>query len=394
MKSVRFCFVVLLVIILCCGCQKTPDEVKERMGSYGKNEQLTSDEIEYCTVEELRKSNLTDMDIELDNMTLPANVDFSHITTVEELNMAFDNDYLKNEGKFLEIFHINKDTLVDEEKTYAGKSVTYESQKEKTYFAMEDNGFMSYVSGITYDLINSDIQQSITGKYDLYKDTIAEETVQLGEDTVPLKDLCNDAENWLERYFSTGDCKYKVSDIYVRQLNSGGKEQNQVSMFAEMYYKGMPFNAYGMENEFDGTNGKLTLMMYGINLNYEKKGELSYFSNSIGGLDIKSSKKANKVVNLKSAIKIVNKELSGFNKRVISKIIPIYALYPQYTSEGQEFSSPNQAVEGHPVYAFIINEGNGEEDAPALGIVKPNTCKFVFVDMIDGKLTTNIGNNR
>lgn len=389
MKLVRFCFMLLCISMLCCGCQKTPDEVKERMKTYGENEQLASDEIEYCTVEELKKSNLTDMDIKLDNMTLPAKVDFSHITIVEELTMAFDNDYTESGKKFLDIFHINKETLVDEEKAYGGKSVTYDSQTEKTYFAMEDNGFMSYLSGITYDLLNSDLQQSIIRKYDLYEDTISEETVSLGAENVTLTELCDDAENWLKQYLSTGDCNYKVSDIYVRQLKTDDKEQNQVSMFAEMNYKGIPFNAYGMESEFDGTVGKTTLMMYGINLNYEKKGELSYFSNSVGELDIKSSKKVDKVVNLKSAIKIVNEELSAFHKRTISKIIPIYALYPQYNPDNPDegFSDVNQVVEARPVYAFIIDEG---KDDSALGIVKPNACKFVFVDMIDGKITTNI----
>ena len=388
MKPVRLWFILFCVSILFCGCQKTPDEVKERMKSYGKNEQLAPDEVEYCTIEELKNSNLSDIDAELDNMTLPTKVDFSDITTIEELNMSFDNDYLKSGKEFLDIFHINKDTIVDEEKTYAGKTETYDSQKEKKYFAIEDNGFMSYASNIAYDLINSDLQQNVTEKYDLYKDNIAEEAVLLGADTIMLTELRDDAENWLERYLATENCKYKVSDIYVRKLKIGDDEHNLVSMFAEMNYKSMPFNAYGMESEFDGTSVKQTLMIHGINMNYEKKGELTYFSNNIGGLEINSSKKVDKVVNLESAIRIVNEKLSGFNKRTISKIIPIYALYPQYKSDEEMFSSVNQVVEGRPVYAFIIDEG---EDDSALGIIKCNACKFIFVDMVSGEITTNIG---
>ena len=45
-------------------------------------------------------------------------------------------------------------------------------------------------------------------------------------------------------------------------------------------------------------------------------------------------------------------------------------------------------MEGRPVYAFIINEG---EDDSVLGIYKSNSCKFIFVDMITGEITTNIG---
>ncbi len=388
MKRVRIWFVLLCTGLLCCGCQETPDEVKERMKSYGDNKQLASEEVKYCTVDELRKSNISDLGIELDNMILPDEVDFSGIDAVEELSMSFDRDHLKNKKQFLKIFGINEDTLIEEGKTATGKTVTYDSSKEKKYFAIEDNGWMAYASGATYDLINSELPQSVKRRYDLYRDDISEERVQLGEDSVKLAEICGDAEAWLENNLTVSNYKYKVSDLYVRELKNGASEYNQISLFAEIIYKGMPLNAYGMQIKSEGADGKVDLMTYGIDMNYEGKGEMTYFSNITGGLEVHSSKTVDRVIDLASAVRIVNEEISGFNELTISKIIPLYALSPQYKPEDKEaFSAVGQVVEGRPVYAFIINEG---EDDSELGIHKSNACKFIFVDMITGKITTNI----
>lgn len=346
-----------------------------------------SEEIKYCTVDELKEIKIADITVKLDNMTLPDEVDFSNIDMIEELDMAFDDNYLESGKQFLEVFNINKSTLVDEGETFTGKTVTYDSEKEKKYFTIEDNGFMSFVSGITYELVNSDLQQSVEAKYDLDVDDISEENVQFESGNVKLHQIRTKAEDWLERYLPASDFEYEVSDIYVRNFKDGDDEYNQISLFAEIEYKGIPFNAYGIETGFDGTSGKVNLMTYGVNMNYEEE-KLTYFSNGVGGLKINSSKKVDKIIDLESAVKIVNEEISGFNKLNISKIIPIYALYPQYKSSEEQFSYEGQKVEGRPVYAFIINEG---EDDSVLGIYKSNSCKFIFVDMITGEITTNIG---
>lgn len=373
--------------VMCCGCQKTPDEVKQRIKMYGDNKQIMSEEIKYCTVDELKEIKIADITVKLDNMTLPDEVDFSNIDMIEELDMAFDNNYLKSGKQFLEVFNINKSTLVDEGETFTGKTVTYDSEKEKKYFTIEDNGFMSFVSGITYKAVNSDLQQHVEAKYDLDVDDISEENVQFESGNVKLRQICTKAEDWLKRYLPTGDFEYEVSDIYVRNFKDGDDEHNQISLFAEIEHKGIPCNVYGIETGFDGTSGKVNLMTYGVNMNYEGE-KLTYFSNGVGGLKINSSKKVDKIIDLESAVKIVNEEISGFNKLNISKIVPIYALYPQYKSSEEQFSHEGQKVEGRPVYAFIINEG---EDDSVLGIYKSNSCKFIFVDMITGEITTNIG---
>lgn len=387
MKVLRTFFVIICVGVMCCGCQKTPDEVKQRIETYGDNEQIMSEEIKYCTVDELKEIKIADITVKLDNMTLPDEVDFSNIDMIEELDMAFDDNYLESGKQFLEVFNINKSTLVDEGETFTGKTVTYDSEKEKKYFTIEDNGFMSFVSGITYELVNSDLQQSVEAKYDLDVDDISEENVQFESGNVKLHQIRTKAEDWLERYLPASDFEYEVSDIYVRNFKDGDDEYNQISLFAEIEYKGIPFNAYGIETGFDGTSGKVNLMTYGVNMNYEEE-KLTYFSNGVGGLKINSSKKVDKIIDLESAVKIVNEEISGFNKLNISKIIPVYALYPQYKSSEEQFSYEGQKVEGRPVYAFIINEG---EDDSVLGIYKSNSCKFIFVDMITGEITTNIG---
>lgn len=113
-----------------------------------------------------------------------------------------------------------------------------------------------------------------------------------------------------------------------------------------------------------------------------------FFSNSVGRLKIDSAEKVSEIVDLESAIRLVNREVSGFHQLKIDKVLPLYALYPKYNTEEELISFPGQKVEGRPVYAFIIKE---VEDKSEFGITKNNACKVVFVDMVTGEVCTNIG---
>ena len=71
-QKIQICVLFLCLAIFCGGCQETPKEVQQRMENYGENKQIASEEISYCTVEELRKTTRSDINVELDNMYLAA----------------------------------------------------------------------------------------------------------------------------------------------------------------------------------------------------------------------------------------------------------------------------------------------------------------------------------
>ena len=54
-RKAGICILLLCFLGVCSGCQKPPQEVQERMDSYGANSQMESQEIEFYTLEELKQ---------------------------------------------------------------------------------------------------------------------------------------------------------------------------------------------------------------------------------------------------------------------------------------------------------------------------------------------------
>lgn len=91
-------------IMICTGCQSTPEVVEERMSGYGSNGQIKSDDINYCSLLELKNANLKDINVELDNMVLPEKIDFSQVESVEVLDMSFESGFTDNKERIAGLF--------------------------------------------------------------------------------------------------------------------------------------------------------------------------------------------------------------------------------------------------------------------------------------------------
>lgn len=337
-------------------------------------------------MEELKKITRSDINVELDNMTLPDNLDFSGLEGIAHLELSFEERDLENRENTLNLFEIEEESLQSDENTKLGRQVVYDSAADKKYLAMEENGFVSYVSGVSYDYINEKVKHKrILEKYDLNIDDISKKYLKFQNGEACISEMRDLAENWLQEHMPIAQCKYVVSDAYVREMESSEGSRKQLSFRVEVSYQGMRFNSYAGEMGKVGT--QVGLATYDIQLNYDNRDQLSFFSNGSGRFKIASAQKVEKIVDLQSAVRLVNREVSGFNQLRVNKILPLYALYPKYQKEEQLFPFPGQKVEGRPVYAFIIIDG--EENAE-FGINIENTCKAVFVDMVTGEVWTNI----
>ncbi len=386
-QKIQICVLFLCLAIFCGGCQETPKEVQQRMENYGENKQIASEEISYCTVEELRKTTRSDINVELDNMTLPDKLDFSGMEGIALLKLSFEEKDLENRENILDLFRIDEKSLQSDENTKIGRQVVYDSATDKKYLAMVENGFVSYVSGVSYDYIYEKVQhKNILEKYDLDLDDISKEHVEFQDGKAGIAEVRDLAEDWLEKHMPIAQCNYIVSDAYVRELETSEGSRKQLSFHVEVSYQGMRFNSYA--NEVAIGASQVEVASYGIQLNYDNRDQMSFFSNSVGRLKIDSAEKVSEIVDLESAIRLVNREVSGFHQLKIDKVLPLYALYPKYNTEKELISFPGQKVEGRPVYAFIIIDG--EENAE-FGINKENACKVIFVDMVTGEVWTNIG---
>lgn len=389
-KKITISFLAFCLASLCCGCQETPQEVRERMNSYGENKQMASQERTYCTVAELKEAKLPDADMGLDNIILPQGVDFSEIENIAILSLSFEENYTENKDEAIDLFEIDEHSLTsdtfDEERNM-GRTVIYDSPAHEKYLAVEDNGFVSFISGLTYDYINGKAHYGSTlEKYDLQAEDISGRKVELADGEADIAKVRESAEKWLNEKMPMKGCEYHISDAYVRELDSTGEKKKQLSFYAEVICGGMRFNSYASKEPAD--NAQVDFYMYGIQLNYDGSGQMSFFSNGVGKINVDSRQEIKEVIDLRSAIQLMNEEMSGFSELKITKILPMYVLYPQYKTDEELYSVPGQKMEGRPVYAFLIAEGTDDTE---FGINKSNAYKVIFVDMVTGEVTTNIG---
>ena len=390
-KKMKLCSLLLCIVVLLSACQEAPQEVQERMENYGENEQVTKRELSYCTIDELKAVKPSDINDALDNMVLPEETDFSQIESLAVLDMSYEDKYTENRDKYSKLFHIDKSTIKTNNHG-AGKTRAYESDDSsaRTYFAIDNSGFISYITGLTYAYINDEVQKVDTiEKYDLAKDDLPLKTVKFDKEEVAITDVVDSAEGWLQKNMPVEQCNYRVSDVYVRDIKLGNSSYKQLSLLAQIIYQGVPMDSYG-SNFMIGHGGQAILTNTCVDISYEGKERISDFTNCNGRIKINAIEPLTKIVDLKSAVGLVNDTLSGFNQLKISKLFPAYALFPKYSSENMELAMPGQKVEGRPVYAFLINmdyQGTSE-----FGIIRAAE-HFVYVDMVTGEITTDLEGN-
>lgn len=390
MKRDKIKMPILLLSLIClfCGCQETPQEVRDRMEHYGENGQMAPKEQKYCTIDELKKAKLSEVDVELDNINLPIDVDFSDIESIALLKLSFEENYVGQKGEALELFGIEEGSLVDTfDARNMGRTVIYDSPAHAKYLSIGENGFVSFVGGLTYDYINDKAKyQDTPEKYDLDVDDISGKMVELKEGETEIAAVRESAELWLNDNMPMEGCEYRISDVYVRELDCSGEQRKQLSLYAEIWCQGLRFNSYA--SRMSGIGSQMDFFTQGIQLNYDGMDALSFFSNGVGKIRIDSREEVDEVINLQSAIRRMNEEMSGFSELNISKILPMYVLYPIYETDEELYGAPGQKLEGRPVYAFVIKEG---VDDAEFGISKGNTARTIFVDMVTGEVTTDIG---
>lgn len=382
MKNVKFCGMFLIIVLLFCGCQETPEQVKENMKQYGDNSQVEVSEITYCSPEELKNVSMTE---DTGNgLRLPEAVNFSGVETVELLHLSIEKDFLADQtvSKYTKLFGVDKDELEEVEagESSWGKSFEYDSEKQRKYLSIMENGGMSYLAGTSYDFASNEIEK----KYDMDREDVSEVEIELSDGTVNLARFCKKTEQWMDTNMQVDGFSYKISDVYVRKPDGGSGGQRKLSMCAEYDHKGIRLDDYtgGIQREEDDFSMKEIASWLAVQLDFEDSGIPSHFSRNLHVV-MDSAEPVEKIVEPDSAARILKEKLSGFGVFHISKVLPLYALY---TKDYEE--SPGAEIEARPVYAFLVE--NHKED-PQIGVIKTNNCEhFFLVDMITGEVTTDL----
>lgn len=381
MKNIKMLFLVFAIGLLLCGCQETPEKVKQNMKEYGDNPQVESSEITYCSVAELKKSKMPE--ITGSNLSFPKEVDFSHVEDVEILHLSIAKNFLedKNVEKYAKLFGVDKKKLKKEgEETPWGKMLSYDSEKEQDYLNISENGGVARMAGVLYDGEPNVVEKT----YNRDKEDISKVKVTLADGTVNLAKLCRDTEQWLEDNMQIDGIRYKISDVYVRKSEKNKDAPKTLSMLAEYDHKGIRFNYHMKAESVEDENfeTKAITTFHGIQLGLADSGIPSLFSRNID-VAIDSAEKVEQVVDFESAVNMVKEKMSGFGVLEISEVLPLYSLNLMDNSE-----KPGARIEARPGYAFLVKEK--QEDNNNV-ILKMNECKhWFFVDMATGELVTDL----
>lgn len=165
-----------------------------------------------------------------------------------------------------------------------------------------------------------------------------------------------------------------------------------------MNIKFLRLNSYGsiVDNKSDKLS-KVIINLVDPNIIYNDKDVLSCYNSMGAQLTFESSESVERIIDFKSAVKIVNATLAGFNKLQFDKVVPLYIVVNKdYIDDKKEYGNKDIFAEARSAYAFMVlkndSEVKAEQKNPDSGYIKSNIYEYLFfVDMITGDYYTNIG---
>lgn len=384
--------VVTLLICVCCltGCQATPEQVKENKENYNKNQQIDSVEISRCRVDELQNSVEEALKGEYENIVLPEKIDFSKVEEVNEMTFVYANDFLKNKesvGKTL-----GYDNLIWEEAQSAVKnerSQIAENLQEKYYIGVGDNGWTTALKGDMYVKLGEKDSTKVKAVYHIDRgEGLEEECVLNGEKTTIGNQIAY-VEEWFQKEWKQweSDFEYEVGAVVNREDENGN---NILMMEVDRVYGGIVLDPVGGKISYNEEYTTLESIGSCCLIGLSNKDSWDDFVNGNGLLTVKEKNAQSEIIDFVSAVRIVEKELSGFRKLDVSDVKILYTLKPVYdsTEENANYCEPGGEVYARPVYSFLIDR---EYEDLGLGTIDlSGMYYFVQVDMITGEVSINL----
>ena len=393
MKRVGITTLLLLVSSLTLSaCQAAPDEVKEAQKGYQENKQIESVEVTYCNIEELEKSVEEAMKLQPDNMILPKTVDFSQIKEVDTLTLEFQGDFLKNKEHAAEVFGCTGSDWKNATIENAGYEIwSLDNNEEKYFINVGDNGFVAAILPDVYDGFFGEDKTKVKKIYRVGRTADMQEECVLSGETTTIAEQVEFVNDWFQNTWKWKEegLDYQVRTVILREDEENGE---MLSMEVGKKYQGIVLDNCGGEMEIDTTSGETKLLNIGTGFYtaQARKNSIDYFTSGQGAFDIKEAVKQETFIDLASAVRLAEKELSGFQKVTISDIQIIYMLQPVYENENAngDYTAPGKQVKGTPVYRFYIDRVY--EDIGFSGIDDSSLDYFINVDMLTGEVSLNL----
>ena len=382
-----FCSMYLLT-----GCQKVPSEVTERMKEYGANEEKEAVDMHYIKVSTLDALEVDTSSIKTDNMILPEKVSFHGIKEISNLDCRYIKGHTDNRDELVQMFfgtQVSWEKYVDEEnKDYIFYEIN--NLEKRLYMGVRDNGFTSLLREDIYDVnFNSSFSKPDRVVRLEQESGKPEVLVDLGGQKLDALDESKYVVKWLEENWNPydGAFSFQPKTLVVRPCG----EHEMLSMFFERAYKGVPLSSYtDILGEVDGKTIDMRTSA-GINFAMTVHGRIDCFTNETGILDIAGEENIVDIIDLESAVRLAEQEISGFKKMEIADVRIIYDLYNEYDykKEHSMADSPGNKVIAKPAYSFVINTETKEE---SVFVNENEMYSYINVDAVDGSVTYNLDN--
>ena len=385
--------VVALLVCACClaGCQATPEQVKINKENYNANEQIDSVEITQCNLEELSASVEEALKQEYENIVLPKQIDFSMVEEVNEMTFTYAVDFLKNKEEVAKMFGYENLAWEEAQSVIENdRSQIAENSREKYYVGVGDNGWATALKGNIYDRFSQEDNTTVKAVYQVDRKEGLEENCMLSGEQTTIKEQVSYVEEWFQNQWKQWEPEFDYMVSTVVQREEEGSDNHILMMEVDKYYCGVLLDPVG--GKMSQEKKKITLETIGSSctIGLSEKNSWDDYTNGSGLLTVKEKNIQDKFIDFASAVRIVEKELSGFRKLDVSDVKIMYTLKPIYdnTKENANYCEPGGEVYARPVYSFFV-----DREYEDLGLATINLSEmyyFVQVDMITGEVTLKL----
>lgn len=386
---------ILAILLLCSltGCQAVPEEVKEAKERYQENKQINETDISYTNLSGVKESVKEALQLKPDNLILPEHIDFSAIKEVNTMIAEFNSGFIKEKDEFAKIFGYDKQEWKNTSiERYGYQTYTVENEEEQYDLGISDNGFASAgFSGVYKEFFEQDTTE-LTHIYHIERSEAAEDVCTMEGEETTVQAQVDYINQWFDEKWKwkAEGISYQVKTAMLRKMTNGN---DMISICMEGMYGGIPFDTYGGEMKIDTKTNTAKMIHVGTQfiVAQTQKERIEFFTTSRGTFHIASKEEQKELLDLPSAIHLVEKEISGFQKLAIADIRIIYMLAPIY-EEGQDtfnHDAPGRQMEVQPYYRFYINRNY--QDMGFANIENGSLDYFINVDMLTGKISLNLG---
>lgn len=376
MRFIKRILPLALVLIMCSGCQKTPDAVKKNSRMYADEiERKDKDDIKYTDINHILKNQQQVLKQKYQNLELKDTIVISIPKKIKVLGLqsGLHGDIQEHTQSLIDGFFRGsqyKSEHIAGEETDGYELYGFNINSDDDRATIRTDGFVCLCRK------NQSIGiRKLSEIYHIEQAEDMEKNCQLEEEKISLKVLADNVDAWCNTYWKTIENTYEYAVKTAYQCRDAQGEY--VFMEVCKLYEGIPFEDIeyvnnDIENGDDFFENKLEVVI-------RKPEEIAAIRNNNFCYDIVSQEDhSDKVIGLEQAVRLVEQTMAGTHKQEITDIDIKYSVQRIEENKTDTEDVSDTKFVARPVWSFIIDSPENQSKAG------PWARKFINVDMISG----------